>query len=52
MKKEITLVLTVDVNEPWETDDYIKKDLAREINCAGCSYELESIEIKDADNVR
>ena len=49
MKKVVTLVLSVDADEPWETDDFIKKDLEQEINFASLAYGIESIEIKDAN---
>ena len=48
MKKRITVILEVDTDdEHMSTDDFIKRDLEQEINCASNYYEIISIETKE-----
>lgn len=48
MRKRITVVLEVDTeDEQMQTDDFIKEDLEREINCASNLYDIKSIEIEE-----
>ena len=47
MKNHIIIILEVDTDDKqMQTDDFIKEDLEREINCASNSYDIKSIEIK------
>lgn len=47
MKKHIIIILEVDTDDKqMQTDDFIKEDLEREINCASNFYDIKSIEIK------
>ena len=48
MKKRITVILEINTNdEVMASDDFIKKDLEQEINCASNYYEIISIETKE-----
>ena len=47
MKKRVTLVLEVESEDEFAmADDFIKRDLETEINCACNSYDIISIETK------
>lgn len=50
MKKRVTVVLEVESDDEYYTDDkFIKHDLEQEINCATNWYEVISIETEVVD---
>lgn len=51
MKKQINLVLEVESDDAYMiSDDFIKHDIATELNCASNFYILKSISIKEVSN--
>lgn len=45
MKKRVTVILEVEKDDEHDmTDDFIRRDLETEINCASNYYEVVSIE--------
>ena len=48
MKKRVVIVLEVDTDdEQMQTDDFIRADLEREINCASNYYDVILIETEE-----
>lgn len=51
MKKQINLVLEVEGDDAYMlSDDFIKLDIALELNCASNYYILKSISIKEIED--